>query len=61
MVLEMTDQTSRIRWSDPALRRAVALAGLAILLLLLPVALGMQPVGIPAFDLTPNPADPLPF
>lgn len=61
MVLAMADQLSRSRWSDPALQRAIALAGLVILLLLLPVVLGMQPQGAPSFDVTLDPAGPLPF
>ncbi len=61
MVLAMADQNSAVRWSDPALWRAVALAGLVILLLLLPIALGMQPLGSPSFELTTDPAGPLPF
>jgi hypothetical protein len=61
MVLEMADQISGARWSDPALWRAVALAGLVILLLLLPIAFGWLPQGAPSFDLTVDPAGPLPF
>jgi hypothetical protein len=60
--LEMPDQISTASWSDPALWRAVALAGIVILLLvLLPIALGMHPLGSPSFDLTVDPAGPLPF
>ena len=61
MVHEMTDQLSRPRWSDPAVWRAIALAGVVIGLFLLPIALGMQPQGTPSFDLTLDPAGPLPF
>jgi hypothetical protein len=57
----MPDQISRARWSDPTLWRAVALAGLVVLLLLLPIAFGMQPQGAPSFELTLDPAGPLPF
>jgi hypothetical protein len=61
VVLEMADQRSQTGWSDPAVVRAVALAVLVALLLLLPVVLGMQPQGAPSFDVTLDPAGPLPF
>jgi hypothetical protein len=58
---DMPDQTIRARWSDPGLRRAFALAIIAIVLLLLPIAFGAHPLGAPSFDLTLDPAGPLPF
>ena len=58
---EMTDQTSRARWSDPGLQRALVLAAVAIVLILLPIALGAHPLDSPSFDLILDPAGPLPF
>lgn len=58
----MTPQrTSRISWSDPAVLRALLLAGLVILAVLLPLAFGAPVLGSPTFDITPDPAGPLPF
>lgn len=53
--------TSRIGRSDPAVLRGLFLAGLVILLVLLPIALGATVLGSPSFDITPDPAGPLPF
>jgi hypothetical protein len=52
---------ARPRWSDPAVVRALLLAALVIVLVLAPIALGMNALGQPAFDITPDPAGPLPF
>jgi hypothetical protein len=61
VVLEMGDQVSQLRWTDPALWRALVVAGVVILALLIPIAFGWQPQGTPSFDVTANPAGPLPF
>jgi hypothetical protein len=52
---------ARTRWSDPAVLRALLVAGLVVLLVLAPVVLGMPVLGTPGFDITPDPAGPLPF
>jgi hypothetical protein len=54
-------EAARPRWSDPAVLRALLFAGLVILLVLAPAVLGMPVLGQPVFDITPDPAGPLPF
>ncbi len=53
--------TTRSRLTDPAVLRALLLALVAVLILLAPAFFGAEVLGSPSFDITPDPAGPLPF
>jgi hypothetical protein len=57
----MTVHRASVTWRDPAFLRALLIAAVLLVVLLAPIALGMDLVRVPSFDIVPDPLGALPF